>query len=91
MAENPSKESFQVRVVCYAGHKGDERPIRFFLKDKEYPIEEILDRWYGPEENYFKVRASNGAIYILRHQRSEDVWKVEGSGIKNILKINNIP
>jgi hypothetical protein len=64
-----------VRVECYSGRKEDERPVRFRLDrfrldDHEYFVEEVLDCWYGPEHVFFKVRADDGNIYILRHQTS---------------------
>jgi hypothetical protein len=33
-------------------------------------VEEVLDRWYGPERLFFKVRADDGKIYILRRDTS---------------------
>ena len=35
-----------VRVECYAGHKGDETPRRFFLDDRVVDVVEVLDRYY---------------------------------------------
>jgi hypothetical protein len=29
---------------------------------------------YGPDDEFFKVRADDGNLYILRHQRLEDQW-----------------
>ena len=55
----------KLAVQCYAGRKGDERPVRFQLEGHEYAVEEILDQWYGPECLYFKVKADDGNLYIL--------------------------
>ncbi len=66
-----------MRVQCYAGAKADERPIRFQLGEHEYTVEEILDRWYGPDDTYFKVRADDQNIYILRHRPATDTWSLE--------------
>jgi len=60
----------RLHVQCYAGHKADERPLRFQLNDREYFVEEVIDQWYGPEHEFFKVRADDGNQYILRHQTS---------------------
>jgi hypothetical protein len=60
----------RVRVQCYSGRKADERPIRFRVDEREYVVEELLDQWYGPEEAWYKVRADDGNIYILRQQTS---------------------
>ncbi len=55
-----------LQVECYAGRKADERPIRFQLRGHEYVIESVLDQWYGPEHIFFKVRADDGTLYVLR-------------------------
>jgi hypothetical protein len=60
----------KVQVECYAGRKADERPVRFRLDRHEYMVEEVLDQWYGPEHLFFKVRADDDKVYILRRQTS---------------------
>ena len=47
--------------------KADERPLRFRLGERWLPVEEVVDRWYDPDAIYFRVRADDGATYILRH------------------------
>ena len=68
-----------VRVECYAGSKADERPVRFWLDGRDYSVAEVLDQWYGPSAAFFKVRASDGNLYILRQDlRSPDgQWTLE--------------
>ena len=66
-----------LRVQCYAGRKADERPVRFQLGERDYSIEEVLDQWYGPEEAFFKVRADDGNVYILRHESASGEWSLE--------------
>jgi hypothetical protein len=60
----------KVTVECYAGRKAEERPVKFWLDEHEYFVEEVLDSWYGPEHVFFKVRANDGNTYILRHETS---------------------
>jgi hypothetical protein len=60
----------RVEVECYAGQKADERPVRFRLEGHEYMVEEVLDQWYGPEDVFFKIRADDDNLYILRHETS---------------------
>lgn len=67
----------RARVECYSGHKADERPVRFYLGETEYTVEEVLDQWYGPEATYFRVRADDQNVYVLRHGREEDGWTLE--------------
>ncbi|MBZ5723296.1 MAG: hypothetical protein LAO03_23415 [Acidobacteriia bacterium] len=59
-----------VQVECYAGRIAEERPVRFRLEGHEYMVEEVLDQWYGPEHVFFKLRADDGNVYILRHETS---------------------
>ena len=66
-----------LRVQCYAGRKADERPVKFQMGEREFVVEEILDQWYGPSEIFFKVRADDGNLYILRHNSSPDEWQLE--------------
>jgi hypothetical protein len=56
----------RVEVEAYAGYKADERPLLFRMGDREYRVQELLDKWYGPEDTWFKVRADDGGLYILR-------------------------
>jgi hypothetical protein len=60
----------KLSVECYAGHKADERPVRFWLDGKQYHIDAVLDQWYGEDGIFFKVRADDGNLYILRQQTS---------------------
>ena len=64
----------QIEVVAYSGYKANERPISFVLDGCERDIENIIDRWYGVEHDYFKVVADDGKIYLLRWQRYQDLW-----------------
>jgi len=67
----------RLQVQCYAGRKADERPVRFRLGDRDYMVEEILDQWYGPDDQFFKVRADDGNLYILRQKKEQGEWSLE--------------
>ncbi len=60
----------KVEVDCYSGQKADEKPVRFRLGGHQYFIEEVLDQWYGPDDAFYKVRADDGNLYILRREAS---------------------
>jgi uncharacterized protein (UPF0128 family) len=60
----------KLSVECYAGHKADERPVRFWLDGKQYHVEAVLDQWYDPDRIFFKIRDDDGNLYILRQQTS---------------------
>jgi hypothetical protein len=69
----------KVEVACYSGYKGDERPVRFRLRGRDYSVEEVLDQWYGPRDVFFKVQANDGNVYILRRSSAtpEGRWSLE--------------
>jgi hypothetical protein len=63
-------EEMKLEVDCYSGRTADERPVRFRLEDCPYMVEEVLDQWYGPQDAFYKVRADDGNLYILRRETS---------------------
>ena len=60
----------KVDVECHAGRKADERPVRFRLEGKQYFVEDVLHQWYEPDSIFYKVRADDGNLYILRYETS---------------------
>ncbi len=62
-----------LQVQCYAR----KRPVRFRLGDRDCKVEEILDQWYAPDDVFYKVRADDGNLYILRHNTPTDEWSLE--------------
>ncbi len=66
-----------LRVECYAGYKGDERPLRVYFNELPAEVTAIEDRWYSPGFTYFRVLMSTGERYVLRHQEAQDLWTLE--------------
>jgi hypothetical protein len=66
-----------IAVECYAGHRSDERPLRFTVRGRTYEVAEVDDQWYSPEARYFRVRANDGNLYVLRHNERCDVWTLD--------------
>lgn len=60
----------KVNVECYSGRKADERLVRFWLEGRQHLVKAVLDQWYDPEGIFYKVRADDGNLYILRQQTS---------------------
>ncbi len=65
-----------LKVECYAGYKGNQYPVRFFLQDRILEVREIEDQWYSPSEQYFKVLAGDDNLYILCHDEGNDSWSL---------------
>ena len=65
----------RVEVQTYSGFTADERPVRFQMSGRDYEVQELLDKWYGPDDTWYKVLAEGG-IYILRLNPTEG-WTLE--------------
>jgi len=66
----------KIRAHCYAGHRGEEEPRTFDLGQRHLEVIEIIDRWLAPDHRYFKVRAGDGNVYILRHGELAGEWEM---------------
>ncbi|WP_242396083.1 hypothetical protein [Anaeromyxobacter oryzisoli] len=65
-----------VKVDCHAGYRGEETPRRLDFGARRVEVVEVVDRWYGPDHRYFKIRGDDGAIYLLRHDEAADRWEL---------------
>jgi hypothetical protein len=64
----------RIEVDCCSGYKFSERPMRFHVGATTYEVKTVLDRWYGPDDEWFKVGTDTGDIYILRYRAACDEW-----------------
>jgi hypothetical protein len=67
-----------VKVECYAGYKGEERPVRVLFGERTEEVKIVEDRWYLPGATYFRVVVESGDRYILRRDDAQDKWTLEG-------------
>jgi hypothetical protein len=67
----------EIRVECYAGYRADERPLNFTLCGRRFEVAEVEDRWYSPDAVYFRVRATDGDFYVLKHDEVTDAWTLD--------------
>jgi len=51
-----------VRVECYSGYKGDERPVKLQIGQRMLDVAEVEDRWYSPGATYFRVLLANASV-----------------------------
>lgn len=66
----------------------DEQPLHFTLGGQRLAVE-VIDRWPGENYIYFKVRASDDNVYILRRDDETREWtltlfQAEGSTDRSI-------
>jgi hypothetical protein len=66
-----------LRVECYAGYKGDERPVRVAIDEQLTEVSAVEDRWYSPGSTYFRVLLVTGERYVLRHDDAQDLWTLQ--------------
>lgn len=67
-----------IHVECYSGFRAEERPLRFVLRGRAFEVEELDGRWYSPDASYFRVLATEGNYYVLRHDEAQDFWTLDG-------------
>ena len=66
----------KIQVDPCAGHLGLEMPTRFRFGRREVEIVETVDQWYGPDYCYFKIKGSDGNLYILRFEQDRAEWEL---------------
>ena len=70
-------QGMSIEVIAYSGYKANERPLYFILGLQKLEVKKILDRWYGEEDDYFKVVAGDNRVYLLKWHRTSDLWFLE--------------
>ena len=73
---NEEHRALEVRVDCYAGHRGEQTPRRFSFNGRIVEVVEVLDSWLAPDHRYFKVRGDDSATYILRNDVITVRWEL---------------
>jgi hypothetical protein len=65
-----------VRVECYAGHRGEQTPRTLILGDRRIDVAEVVDAWLAPEYRYFKLLGADGNTYLVRHDERANTWEL---------------
>jgi hypothetical protein len=63
-----------IQVETHAGPHGDREPHAFLLGTRRLDVVTLIDRWIATDHSYFKLEASDGAIYILRLEQPTGQW-----------------
>ena len=66
----------EIQVESYNGYRGQERPLRMVIGQRQVEVVEIIDRWLAPNYRYFKLRGDDGDLYIIRYDVQEDCWEL---------------
>jgi len=65
----------RVRVETYVD-RGVEKPRRIHFDSRQIEIAENIDQWHGADYRYFKVRGSDGNLYLLRLDEVRADWEL---------------
>ena len=71
-----SEDGIDITVEAYSGYRVNERPVRFLLEGEWLGVDRVLDRWYGPEADFFKVETGDRRRFLLRWERLPDRWSL---------------
>jgi len=66
----------QVQVETYVDEGGVEKLRRIRFDSRQIEIAENIDQWHGADYRYFKVRGSDGNVYIFRHNEIRTDWEL---------------
>jgi len=72
-----------VGLECYAGHRGEQTPRTLILGDRRIAVAEIVDAWLAPDYRYFKLRATDGDTYLVRHDERSGTWELTMFGAEH--------
>ena len=65
-----------MRIRVEYDRAGAEGLSRFVLGERIIEVDGLLDRWYGEDADYFRVRGADGHLYVLKHLRHQDRWEL---------------
>lgn len=65
-----------LHVESITGPVGLPEPCAFRLGDRQLKVVTIIDRWLSSDHSYFKLKADDGAIYILHKDEHSGQWEL---------------
>lgn len=66
----------QVQVESYVDEDGIEKLRRIRFDNRQIEVAENIDQWHGADYRYFKVKGSDGNLYMLRHDDIRADWQL---------------
>ena len=66
----------RIRVELEPSDHGIAIPQRVHLDGRRIDVVETLDRWYGRDYCYIKVKSRDGSVYILRLDETQTEWEL---------------
>jgi hypothetical protein len=65
-----------IRVEFYMGDHPVVIPQRVHFGARQIEVVETLDRWYGADYSYIKLRAPDDSVHIIRLDETRDQWQL---------------
>jgi len=66
----------RIRVELELGDHGIAILQRVHLDERRIDVVETLDRWYGRDYCYIKVKSRDESVYILRLDETHTEWEL---------------
>ena len=70
------RHGMAIRVECYAGYRGEQEPLAFWLGERRVAVRAVVDRWFAPTQRWFRVDADDGNLYVLRQDDASGEWEI---------------
>lgn len=64
----------KLQVETFPGEAGTDMIKRFRLGERTLDVVENMDQWHGEGYRYFKVKADDENLYILRCDDADGDW-----------------
>lgn len=65
-----------IRVECQSGYRGEREPLAFWLGERRVAVRAVTDRWFAPQQRWFRVDADDDSMYVLRHDEASGNWEI---------------
>lgn len=64
----------EIRVEYGSGLAGEPEPAVVWFGSRRLAVHDIVDRWYGVQHRWWKLKTDDG-VYVLRRQNSGE-WEL---------------
>jgi hypothetical protein len=63
-----------LRVETSTGPGGEPEPSVVWFGARRVGVRSVVDRWFAPDQRWFRVDADDEQLYVLHHDRSTGEW-----------------
>src|SRR3990172_11771167 len=66
----------RIQVDTAADAKGEPAPSSLRFDGRNIDVADVVDRWWGAGDRYFKVKDASDNIYVLRLDEPHGAWEL---------------